>query len=493
MQYQISYTIEDLQFIRNITSGTKKPEQIAELLRSRLKVDGLIFLSRDKSILIETGNIILGTKPNFFNTIIIKDFIHFTLDALQEEKLKRFTNDISDMNRLRIAYFPVIHEKMTCGYIYVESQKEQIGRKEFELIEKLIAHYTPFLLEQFPSFAKHSEFQHSFLGLKGVSAQMREIIRKIQIFSQFDESVLIEGASGTGKELAAHAIHRLSYRKLKQFSPINCSVFTESLAESTIMGHKKGSYTGAFQDKRGIFEVVEGGTLFLDEVGDLGIPLQAMLLRILQEKKIKRLGENKEKEVDFRLLCATNKNLTKMVQDGLFREDLFYRISTLKIEIPTLAERREDIIPIAEDKLRDFIRQYQFDIAPELFTESAKEKLKNHPWHGNIRELINVLRRSLIMLGDKRIIDENDVILEDLFSVSTGKKMIIPAMLEGDSLDEFIQKIVALEFKKSGYEKIKTAEKLQISLHYLNNILAKKSVFKANVRKKEEQIEEDAL
>lgn len=224
-----------------------------------------------------------------------------------------------------------------------------------------------------------------------------------------DTTVLITGESGVGKEVVARFIHRNSPRSSHRFVPVNCAAISESLVESILFGHERGAFTGADKRKMGFFEYASGGTLMLDEVGDLPEAAQAKLLRALQEKIIQRVGGNEEIKVDVRLVCATNRDLKKMVEEGRFREDLYYRINVFPLEVPPLRERKEDIVPIAEYFIQKF-RPKPMNASDDanLLTNGAKRILMEHQWPGNIRELSNAVERAVILAGDA-VISSDDL------------------------------------------------------------------------------------
>ena len=227
----------------------------------------------------------------------------------------------------------------------------------------------------------------------GESPVMREVFRLIERAGPTDKAILIQGASGTGKELVARALHRSSQRAQKPFIAINCAALPESLLESELFGHEKGAFTGAVATKLGLFEVADGGTLFIDEIGEMPGSLQAKLLRVLEDGSMRRVGSLKELRVNVRLLAATNRNLQQEVQAGRFREDLFYRINVMSLELPRLCERAGDV--------RLLINKF---IAPDWkIDDDALEALERFAWPGNVRQLINTIERAKILADDKLI------------------------------------------------------------------------------------------
>jgi two-component system NtrC family response regulator len=249
----------------------------------------------------------------------------------------------------------------------------------------------------------------AFAGLIAGSNVMLGVCRSIERLAPTDASVLLLGESGTGKEVLARAIHALSPRHAARFVPINCAAIPEALLESELFGYERGAFTGANRQSKGKFELADGGTLFLDEMGDLPLALQAKLLRFLQERVLERVGGREEIAVDTRVICATHKNLSTLIAERLFREDLYYRISELSIAIPPLRERPGDAILIARSLLGRF-RQLRATPVRD-FSPSALAAIEAHPWPGNVRELENRVKRAVIM-AESPVIEAADLELE---------------------------------------------------------------------------------
>jgi len=249
--------------------------------------------------------------------------------------------------------------------------------------------------------------EHSDISsIVGFSPEIDTLKNHISEIAKYDsETVLITGESGTGKELVASAIHNLSPRKEKSFVEINCATIPENLLESELFGHEKGAFTNAYSKKIGLLEIAEGGTLFLDEIGEMSLSLQAKLLRVLENKKIRRLGSNKDLEIDVRIIAATNKNLKNAISESTFRNDLYYRLNVLRIEVPPLRARGSDIILLAEYFLNIFKKKFSKPV--EKFDEQAKTVLRNYNWPGNVRELRNVIERTCILHNEKIIKSEH--------------------------------------------------------------------------------------
>jgi DNA-binding NtrC family response regulator len=240
----------------------------------------------------------------------------------------------------------------------------------------------------------------------GTSPQFIEMLKLIEKIAPTDATVLVSGASGTGKELVAHHIWKKSGRSANSFTALNCSTLSESLMESELFGHEKGAFTNAFKVNNGLVEIADKGTLFLDEVGEIPVALQAKLLRFLDSGEFRRVGGNKTLKADVRIIAATNRNLNDAIKEGNFREDLFYRLNVINIEIPPLRQRKEDIRPLAEY----FITKYSKKIAKNIrsLEKNAEEILLGYDWPGNVRELENVIERAVI-LCESDIITREDI------------------------------------------------------------------------------------
>jgi transcriptional regulator with GAF, ATPase, and Fis domain len=242
-------------------------------------------------------------------------------------------------------------------------------------------------------------------NLVGESAAMRKVRQQIDLVAPTQATVLITGESGTGKELVARAIHERSPRNKRAMITVNCGAIPEALFESEFFGHARGAFTGAQRDKPGRFELASGGTLFLDEIGELPLPMQAKLLRVLQEQEVERVGETKARKIDVRVLAATNRNLAAEVEAGRFRQDLFYRLSVFPIENPPLRERREDIPTLAEHFIQAAAKR--MNRRPPKFTAAAARQLSARDWPGNVRELQNAVERAVILAqGGPLLFDE---------------------------------------------------------------------------------------
>jgi DNA-binding NtrC family response regulator len=303
------------------------------------------------------------------------------------------------------------------GHASMETAIEAIRLGAFDYITK------PCKLAEIESvlekIAEKRELQHKNLALQsrvkaaegptilvGDSPTMASVKRLIQTVAPTDSTVLILGETGTGKELAARSLYQESKRGDMPFVPVNCGALSENLVESELFGHRKGAFTGADRDHKGLFEVANGGTLFLDEVGELNKNIQVKLLRFLESGEIRRVGETEPFRTNVRILCATNRDLRQMIKDDEFREDLYFRINTFEIRLPPLRERRSDIPELARFLLSRAARRPIEQIV-DLLSPEAIEVLLEHEWPGNVREMANVMEHAFIISGGARILPEH--------------------------------------------------------------------------------------
>ena len=251
-----------------------------------------------------------------------------------------------------------------------------------------------------------TEQTQSFGKIIGKSPGMREVFDLIRRVAPANANVLITGESGTGKERVARAIHDEGPRRQKRFVAINCTAIPEALLESELFGHAKGSFTGAINRKRGLFEEADGGTIFLDEIGDMNLALQGKLLRVIQERKIRSVGDTVDRDIDVRIVAATHKDLKAAIRNGTFREDLYYRLSVIPVVIPPLRHRREDIPLLAEHFLKKYATANHSKVT--AFASEAMARLISMPWEGNVRELENIIERTVV-LARGSVIEEKDL------------------------------------------------------------------------------------
>jgi DNA-binding NtrC family response regulator len=269
-------------------------------------------------------------------------------------------------------------------------------------------------------------------GMIGRDQKMRQIIETIRTAAPSDASVLIEGESGTGKELIAAAFHSASHRAARPFIRINCAAIPHELIESELFGYKRGAFTGADRDKRGLIEAAGEGTLLLDEIAEMPAHLQTKLLRVLQERKLRRLGDEREIKVDFRLVSATNRDTARLMEEGVLRKDLYFRISTIRIKVPPLRERLDDVLLLAKHFLERYTKQYDKTIRD--ISADAVMRLVRYDWPGNIRELESVIERAVLFCPDDVLMP--GCLPEDFRSAQTrNARFVIPPLLAMEEIE----------------------------------------------------------
>lgn len=305
-----------------------------------------------------------------------------------------------------------------------------------------------------------------YIDIIGQSQAMQNIFHTVERVAQTDANVLILGENGTGKELIARAIHRNSARSKESFVSVDLGSITETLFETELFGHKKGSFTDAKEDRPGRFEMANQGTLFLDEIGNLSMPLQAKLLTVIQNRKVNRVGSNKETAIDIRLICATNMPLYEMVKENRFRQDLLYRINTIEVKIPSLRDRIEDIPLLANHFLKHYSAKYGKSVSK--LSEAAMTRLTKHTWPGNIRELQHSLERAII-LSNSPVLQPEDFTL----SASTIKDGEQPINLDQFNLEEVEKLLIRKVLKKHNGNITQAASELGLTRSSLYRRLEK--------------------
>jgi two-component system response regulator PilR (NtrC family) len=309
---------------------------------------------------------------------------------------------------------------------------------------------------------------HQFSNIIGTSSPMLALFQLIETIAPTSSTVLITGESGTGKELVARAIHVNSPRRDRPFVALNCGALSETLLDSELFGHMRGAYTGADSNKKGLIEVAEKGTIFLDEIGEMSPAVQVKLLRVLQERKFRRLGGTEEIDADIRILGATNRDLAKMVADGTFREDLFYRINVIPLRLPPLRDRQDDIPLLAEHFVARFAEQMKKPITG--ISGAALSRLKQYPWPGNIRELENAMERAVALEPSPTILP--DSLPEQLSNMRPADHTQVPTTIDdfpdgGFDLEQHIETItrdnIERALRQTGGVKVKAAELLGMS------------------------------
>lgn len=330
--------------------------------------------------------------------------------------------------------------------------------------------------QQYQILQRSLEDRYSAHNIIGKSKAIRETLSIVDRISSSRSTALITGESGTGKELVARAIHFTSTRKDGPFVSVNCMAFNAGVLESELFGHEKGSFTGAVAMRRGRFEQADHGTLFLDEIGELSLDLQVKLLRVLQERKFERVGGSEPLSVDLRVVAATNQDLSRLVEEGKFREDLFYRLNVVQVEIPPLRERREDI-PLLVSHFVEKISQ-ENDIPRKEFSQDALNYLIGYEWPGNIRQLQNVLERCIVMVpGTKVGVDDLPPEIRDEDSQFKSAVDLLPVELNlADTLDRIEAALIRRALIRADFVQAHAAELLGISRSLMQYKLKKYNI-----------------
>jgi len=354
------------------------------------------------------------------------------------------------------ARFPETQVILFTGYASVDDAVKAIKKGAFYYVEKpltpdKILSVLKRAVEKLSLMTENKKLREEILkkdhgrGILGISAQIRELIKVINKVAAVDCNVLIQGESGTGKELAARAIHSGSLRKEKPFVAFNCGGFTEELAANELFGHEKGAFTGADRMKSGLFETAQGGSVFLDEIGEMALSTQVKLLRLIQERKLFRVGGAKPVALDVRLISATNKDLEYEVRAGRFREDLFFRVKVVVIHMPPLREHKDDIPLLVDHFIRYYNRLYNKDV--EGFTAHAMDTLMRYPFPGNVRELEHMVCSAVALAekrrlraedlpADLRLLDVDTLLRDDLTTLAEQEKAHIIRVLEATNYNK---------------------------------------------------------
>lgn len=377
---------------------------------------------------------------------------------------------------------------MMTGYGSIENAVEAIRLGAFDYVEKGSGLLVPTLelrvkkaLEQQSRRQRLSVLEeqnrelksalntkYGFENIIGRSGKMRELFDQMRLAANSKATVFISGPSGTGKELVAKALHYNSPRRDKPFIKINCAAVPEGLIESELFGHEKGAFTGAIRTTKGKFELANGGTLLLDEISEMNPLLQAKLLRVLQEREFEKIGDSRTIHIDVRIVATTNRDIKKAIDEGRFREDLFYRLNVVPIKLPSLSERREDIPLLAEY----FILKYSKEHGREItgITEEAMEFLQNQEWHGNVRELENSIERAIVMCVDNQLIKKH--FPQGTQDSSNGvKKMFNFDGQDIPTIAEMEREVILRALEANSNNRTRAAEALGISIRTLRNKL----------------------
>jgi two-component system, NtrC family, response regulator PilR len=416
------------------------------------------------------------------------------IELLQEEPADVIISDVRmpDMNGIELlssvrTSFPDAGVVLMTAFASVETARDafKLGaddfiQKPFDVEElKLIVRKTlekQELIDENRAFRRAQRERGSVKNIVGNSAKMHAIFQMIETVAQVQSTVLITGESGTGKELVARAIHDLSPRADKPFISINCGAFTETLLESELFGYVKGSFTGANTNRKGLFEAANRGTIFLDEIGEMSPAMQVKLLRVLQERRVRPVGAHEEMPVDARVIAATNRDLKQMSADGTFREDLFYRISVIPIDLPPLRDRREDI----PDLVNHFISKF-CDITGRQLSITAKsmQLLENYVWGGNVRELEHTIERAVALERGDEIQPER---LPEHITNYNPERISAEFNLPDEGLNltahlDNLERTYVLEaLRKTAGNQTRAADLLQMQVRSLRHLLDKHSI-----------------
>ena len=334
--------------------------------------------------------------------------------------------------------------------------------------------------EELEHLRMHAQDGARMDDLLGTSGPMQELFALSQKIATCDVSVLITGETGTGKELLARAIHRISARAARPLVAFSCANLPETLIEDELFGHEKGAFTGALTSRRGRLEMAERGTLFLDEIGDLSMSLQPKLLRVLQERSFERLGSSATTSVNIRVISASNRNLTELVQQGRFREDLYYRINVVQMHIPPLRERHDDIPLLANHFLQ--LASRQFNKKANAFSASALRSLEEYNWPGNVRELENAVKRAVVLVDGETV--ELWHLPASILPAGEGPSL---ARSYEESVRQFKRRLIIRTLRECGWQKAETARALGIARGYLHRLINQ-----LDIRKKEPESHEPA-
>lgn len=419
---------------------------------------------------------------------------HEALELLQEEPADVIISDVRmpDMNGIELLSsvresYPDSGVVLMTAFASVETARDafKLGaddfiQKPFDVEElRLIVRKTlekQALINENRAFRRAQRERGSVKNIIGSSARMQAIFQMIETVAEVQSTVLITGESGTGKELVARAIHDLSPRAEKPFVSINCGAFTETLLESELFGYVKGSFTGANSNRKGLFEAANRGTIFLDEIGEMSAAMQVKLLRVLQERRVRPVGGHEELPIDARVIAATNRDLKQMSAEGTFREDLFYRVSVIPIDLPPLRERREDI----PDLVNHFIAKFCDQTGRELtISPKSMQMLENYVWGGNVRELEHTIERAVALERGSEIQPER---LPEHVTNYNPERISAEFSLPDDGLNltahlENLERTYVLEaLRKTAGNQTKAADLLQMQVRSLRHLLDKHSI-----------------
>ena len=350
-------------------------------------------------------------------------------------------------------------------------EMEEMNRQLAKSLEKKSAQ-----LEQASRALSERATKYPYDEIIGESPQIREVLLLVDKVVDTEVPVLIQGESGTGKELIARAIHRFGRRKEGPFVTVNCGAITETLMESELFGHMKGAFTGAVETKKGLFEIAQGGTIFLDEIGEMSFDMQKKLLRVLQEREVRPVGGKNVVRVDARVIAATNRNLRHMMQEGKFREDLYYRVAVINIDMPPLRDRPEDVPLLVEFFVKKAARD--LGLVEKPLDPEARQALQDYNWPGNVRELDNEIKKALTLSDDHITVDDLSDQLQTAYADGEEPKLAAAVQAEEgktlkESLDKMEKRLIERALEKTGGNQTRAAKELGISRVWLRKKMEK--------------------
>ena len=447
-----------------------------------------ILIIDDETEMLKSLEKILSRKYNF-DLHLISDSSK-ALKKVQSEKFDLILTDLMmknvtgmDILKAALSTYPDSTVIIISGYGTIGASVEAMREGAFDFIEKPFT-YKKLLdcIDRALDQTKHepkekvSANKDELAGIIYDSPQMDELIMLVKKVAHGNMNVLITGESGTGKELFARAIHSLSKRSYNPFVPVNCGALPEHLFESELFGHERGAFTGAIKTKPGLLEFADQGTFFFDEIGDLSLSLQVKLLRMLEERKIRRVGGEKEISINVRIIAATNKNLDQAVNDKTFRDDLYYRLNTIRLEIPPLRERPEDILLLARHFLDDLCNKN--DRKSCRFSSDAEKALLEYPWAGNVREMQNIIGRAYFLSVDQ-IIHRRDLPIPHLDkSIAINREILSLSYKDAKELvlEKFEVEYLSYYLKKNQGNISRTAEECGLDRRSIHRLINKYNI-----------------
>ena len=448
----------------------------------------LLLIDDEIEMLVGIEKILASRKE--FEVTSVSDY-HKAVDLIKTNKFDLVITDLKmnehsgiDILKHCLDTNPESKVIMISGYGTIEASVEAIQLGAFDFIEKPFTSKKLFqcidkALESISNKRFISDEVDSAIETEGIiykSNEMKELINVVKRIAPQLMNVLIIGESGTGKELIARVVHRLSDRSEQPFVPVNCGALPENLFESELFGHERGAFTGAVKTKPGLLEFANHGTFFFDEIGDMSQTLQIKLLRMLEDRKIRRVGGQKEIDIDVRIIAATNKDLEKEVVNGSFREDLFYRLNTIQVLIPPLRERIDDIMPLLEHYIKGLCDRENKPL--KSFSPEAKELLKSYPWPGNVRELQNLIGRAYY-LSSANLIQKEDLpkyIVKDSSPFSNNILKLQYKEAKEQTLNEFETEYLSYHLKTNKGNITKTAQECGLDRRSLHRLISKYNI-----------------